>query len=109
MEILILEEMILNQLLVEVIGQSKFFAEQDFKPILKSYLKKKAEQLKIQLSNLWKQGNIFLQVGQEAVIFSGLSQKDFSKIISPFWGKNKNFILKSFTLALSNYQKKWRI
>ena len=75
-----------DQLLVDVIGQ-KFFAEQDFKPILKSYLKKKAEQLKIQLSN-HLEANISLQVGQEAVIFS-ITQKDFSKIISPFLEKTR--------------------
>ena len=75
-----------DQLLVDFIRQ-KFFAEQDFKPILKSYLKKKAEQLKIQLSN-HLEANISLQVGQEAVIFS-ITQKDFSKIISPLLEKTR--------------------
>ena len=75
-----------DQLLVDFIRQ-KFFAEQDFKPILRSYLKKKAEQLKIQLSN-HLEANISLQVGQEAVIFS-ITQKDFSKIISPLLEKTR--------------------
>ena len=70
-----------DQLLVDVIGQ-KFFAEQDFKPILKSYLKKKAEQLKIQLSN-HLEANISLQVGQEAV---SITQKN---IISPLLEKTR--------------------
>ena len=75
-----------DQLLVDFIRQ-KFFAEQDFKPILRSYLKKKAEQLKIQLSN-HLEANISLQVGQEAVIFS-ITQKNFSKIISPLLEKTR--------------------
>ena len=45
------------------------------------------EQLKIQLSN-HLEANISLQVGQEAVIFS-ITQKDFSKIISPLLEKTR--------------------
>ena len=76
-----------DQLLIDFIEQ-KFFAEQDFEPILKSYLKKKAEQLKIQLSN-HLEANISLQVGQETIPFS-ITQKDFSKIISPLLDKTRS-------------------
>ena len=76
-----------DQLLIDFIEQ-KFFAEQDFEPILKSYLKKKAEQLKIQLSN-HLEANISLQVGQETIPFF-ITQKDFSKIISPLLDKTRS-------------------
>ena len=76
-----------DQLLIDFIEQ-KFFAEQDFEPILKSYLKKKAEQLKIQLSN-HLEANISLQVGQETIPFF-ITQKDFTKIISPLLDKTRS-------------------
>ena len=78
-----------DQLLIDFIKQ-KFFSEQDFKPILKSYLKKKTEQLKIQLSN-HLEANISLQVGQETIPFS-ITQKEFTKIISPLLHKTKEHI-----------------
>ncbi len=79
-----------DQLLIDFIEQ-KFFMDKNSKkqssPVLKSYLKKKAEQLKIQLSN-HLEASIPLQVGQETIDFT-IKQKEFTKIISPLLEKTK--------------------
>ena len=62
------------------------------KAIFKTISKKKAESAKNSKDFQFLEANISLQVGQEAVIFS-ITQKDFSKIISPLYWKKKEPIL----------------